>query len=333
MNAAHPAQPAGLDRAAAPPQSASAGRPIVGAVIVVAYLALTFLVAKASLSVQSVILVAAVFAVLAISLDLVAGMLGLYSLGQGGFFGIGAYMTTILSSRYDWDVFLLLVAVLVVTGLFGAIVGAISLRVSGLYFAITTFIVTLVLTVLETNLEITGGLQGLLGPAFPDFPDALPALGAPRDGIVGGAGDGADQLFVGGVGVKDAIVAAEPQHHDAVGDGADVLHVVADHQHAEAAIAYPLDEVEHLGRLRDTERRRGFVEEDQLGLEQQRASDGDRLPLPARQRGDNLAHARDTGGQFVEQRPGADFHPDFVEPVGARLAPEKDIGDNIEVFA
>ncbi len=54
-----------------------------------------------------------------------------------------------------------------------------SLRVSGLYFAITTFIFTLVLTVLATDLQITGGLQGLLGPAFPDFPDSLAWLGAP----------------------------------------------------------------------------------------------------------------------------------------------------------
>ena len=54
-----------------------------------------------------------------------------------------------------------------------------SLRVSGLYFAITTFVFTLVLTVLATDLSITGGLQGLLGPTFPDFPDSLSFLGAP----------------------------------------------------------------------------------------------------------------------------------------------------------
>jgi branched-chain amino acid transport system permease protein len=55
-----------------------------------------------------------------------------------------------------------------------------SLRVSGLYFAITTFIFTLVLTVLATDLvTITGGLQGLLGPAFPDFPPGLEFLGTP----------------------------------------------------------------------------------------------------------------------------------------------------------
>ncbi|MBZ9936880.1 ATP-binding cassette domain-containing protein [Mesorhizobium sp. BR1-1-16] len=152
---------------------------LLGGLAIVAYLVLTFFVAKANLSIQSVVLVAAVFAVLAISLDLVAGMLGLYSLGQGGFFGIGAYVTTILAGQFGWDVFLLLFVVLAVTGVAGALVGAMSLRVSGLHFAITTFIVTLVLTVLETNLEITGGLQGQLGPAFPDFPKVLSGLGAP----------------------------------------------------------------------------------------------------------------------------------------------------------
>ena len=62
---------------------------------------------------------------------------------------------------------------LLVAGVIGLAVGAMSLRVSGLYFAITTFIFTLVLTVLATDLKITGGLQGLLGPAFPDFPEGL----------------------------------------------------------------------------------------------------------------------------------------------------------------
>ena len=78
-------------RAASAIETPAAGRrALVGLVVVIAYLVLTYFVAQANLSVQSVILVAAVFAVLAISLDLVAGMLGLYSLGQGGFFGIGA---------------------------------------------------------------------------------------------------------------------------------------------------------------------------------------------------------------------------------------------------
>jgi branched-chain amino acid transport system permease protein len=148
-------------------------------ITVAAYLVLTFIIARSDLTVQSLALVAAVFAILAISLDLVAGMLGLYSLGQGGFFAIGAYLTTIAAADLEISVFYLLPIVLLVTGLTGVVIGAMSLRVSGLSFAITTFVFTLVLTVLATDLAITGGLQGLLGPSFPDFPESLSVLGAP----------------------------------------------------------------------------------------------------------------------------------------------------------
>jgi len=148
-------------------------------ITVAAYLLLTYVTAQSDLTVQSLALVAAVFAILAISLDLVAGMLGLYSLGQGGFFAIGAYLTTIAAADLEVSVFYLLPIVLAVTGLAGILIGAMSLRVSGLYFAITTFVFTLVLTVLATDLSITGGLQGLLGPSFPDFPDSLAFLGTP----------------------------------------------------------------------------------------------------------------------------------------------------------
>jgi len=149
------------------------------AVLLLAYILGSWLVARSSLDVQSLVLVAAIFGILAISLDLVAGMLGLYSLGQGGFFGIGAYLTAIAVNDLGTSPFLLLPVVLVVSGAAGVLIGAMSLRVSGLYFAITTFIFTLVLTVLATDLQITGGTQGLLGPSFPDLPDALSFLGAP----------------------------------------------------------------------------------------------------------------------------------------------------------
>ena len=109
---------------------------------------------KSDLGVQSLVLVAAVFGILAISLDLVAGMLGLYSLGQGGFFAIGAYLTTIVVNDLGWNVFADAArrSRRQPVGA-GLAVGAMSLRVSGLYFAITTFIFTLVLTVLATDLQ------------------------------------------------------------------------------------------------------------------------------------------------------------------------------------
>ncbi|MBW4025319.1 MAG: ATP-binding cassette domain-containing protein [Proteobacteria bacterium] len=149
------------------------------ALLVAAYLVGTWAVAHSSLNVQSLVLVAAVFGVLAISLDLVAGILGLYSLGQGGFFGIGAYLTAIAVNNGGTSPFVMLPIVVLVSGAAGVMIGAMSLRVSGLYFAITTFIFTLVLTVLATDLQVTGGTQGLLGPSFPDLPDGFAWVGAP----------------------------------------------------------------------------------------------------------------------------------------------------------
>ena len=147
-------------------------------VLIVAYLAATFGVAGSSYYIQNLVLVAAIFAVLAVSLDLVAGMTGLYSLGHAGLFALGAYATTLLNSYLDVNVFLLLPVSIVGVGVVGAILGALSLRVSGLYFAITTFIFTLIVVVLLSDLTFTGGLQGIGGPIFPDFPPALSFLGS-----------------------------------------------------------------------------------------------------------------------------------------------------------
>jgi branched-chain amino acid transport system permease protein len=178
-------RPIGRERAGetspAPPKS-GAHRLIRSALIagvVVAYLVATYFIAWADLQVQGLILVAAIYAILAICLDATAGVLGLYSLGVGGFFAIGAYLTTILSTIYGVNLFLLIPIIVVITGVLGVILGAASLRVSGLHFAITTFIFTLVITVLATDLQITNGLQGLLGPNFPDLPEFLAPLGQP----------------------------------------------------------------------------------------------------------------------------------------------------------
>ena len=65
--------------------------PLGWTALVVAYLVATYRIANDSLYVQSVVLTAAIFAILAVSLDLVAGATGLYSLGHAGLFALGAY--------------------------------------------------------------------------------------------------------------------------------------------------------------------------------------------------------------------------------------------------
>jgi branched-chain amino acid transport system permease protein len=62
-------------------------------------------------------------------------------------------------------------------GIVGLLLGTLTLRVSGLYFAITTFIFTLVVTVVASDFAFTGGYGGLIGPIFPGFPGWLDWLG------------------------------------------------------------------------------------------------------------------------------------------------------------
>jgi branched-chain amino acid transport system permease protein len=143
----------------------------------ICYLLFTYYVAHGTLYLQGLILVAAVFGILAISLDLVAGMTGLYSLGHAGLFALGAYGTTLLYNDRQWNLFVLLPASMVGVGLVGFVLGTLSLRVSGLYFAITTFVFTLVITVLASDLKLTGGYGGLIGPLFPEFGSGLSWLG------------------------------------------------------------------------------------------------------------------------------------------------------------
>lgn len=145
-------------------------------VVLAAYVWATFAVAHSSDYHQGLVLVAAAFAILALSLDLVAGVTGLYSLGHAGLFAIGAYGTTILQA-HGWNIFLALPVAVVAAGLVGIVIGALSLRVSGLYFAITTLIFTIIVNVLLSNLTITGGYQGLPSPLFPNFPSSLSGLG------------------------------------------------------------------------------------------------------------------------------------------------------------
>ena len=147
-------------------------------ILLVAFAAATLFAAKANFGLQSVITVTAIFVVLALSLDLVAGVVGLYSLGHAGLFAIGAYGTTLLSRDLHINVFLLLPIVIIAAALVGALLGALSLRVSGLYFAMTTFIFTIIVYVTLSNSAWTMGLQGLPGPLFPNFPrDVQEVLG------------------------------------------------------------------------------------------------------------------------------------------------------------
>ena len=104
---------------------------------------------------------AAVFVLLALSLNIITGYAGQAMMGQAAFFGIGAYTAAILTQTYHMNFWLSLVLGMLFTGLCGAVLGLISLRLQADFLAITTIGINFVMVALFNNMSITGGSLGL----------------------------------------------------------------------------------------------------------------------------------------------------------------------------
>src|SRR5687767_11776092 len=80
-----------------------------------------------------------IYAIFALSLDLLLGYTRLTSFGHAAFFGLGAYTLAFLATRRGVDNLLLTVPlVLLVSGLAAAVIGFLALRTTGVYFHMVT---------------------------------------------------------------------------------------------------------------------------------------------------------------------------------------------------
>jgi branched-chain amino acid transport system permease protein len=82
------------------------------------------------------------FAILAMSLDILLGYTGLASLGQAAYLGVGAYLTAILATRYQfglgWDFWLVVVFGILIGAALAAVFGLFAIRATGVYFLMIT---------------------------------------------------------------------------------------------------------------------------------------------------------------------------------------------------
>ncbi len=102
-----------------------------------------------------------IFAIAAVSLDLILGYGAMVSLGHAAFIGIGAYVVGIMAFHGVSDAFLQLLVVLLATGLFALVTGAISLKTSGVYFIMITLAFAQMAYFTTTSLAMYGGDDGL----------------------------------------------------------------------------------------------------------------------------------------------------------------------------
>ncbi len=112
-----------------------------------------------------------IYAIFALSLNLLFGYTGMFSLGHAAYFGVAAYVTAYVSVALHVHSFwvLLFDGVLAAT-VTAAIFGIIALRVSGTYFLFVTLALgELLVAVANSWTKVTGGSQGIYGILYPDL--------------------------------------------------------------------------------------------------------------------------------------------------------------------
>lgn len=106
---------------------------------------------------------------LAVSLNLVTGFTGQFSLGHAGFMAIGAYSTGLITMAIPtvWGFVLGLATGAVLAAMVGFLIGLPTLRLRGDYLAIATLGMAEIIRVLLLNMGFTNGAAGLSG--IPQF--------------------------------------------------------------------------------------------------------------------------------------------------------------------
>ena len=102
-----------------------------------------------------------VFAIAAVSLDLILGYGGMISFGHAAYLGTGAYAVAIMSFYEIDNGWLQLFMAIVASALVALVIGAICLRTSGIYFIMVTLAFTQMLYFLGISLEVYGGDDGM----------------------------------------------------------------------------------------------------------------------------------------------------------------------------
>jgi branched-chain amino acid transport system permease protein len=112
----------------------------------------------------NVLIFIGIHSIIAIGLDLLLGYTGQISLGHAAFFGLGAYITGVLSAKASWSPIAGLVVALVGVGILAYIIGIPTLKLHGHYLAMATLGFGIIVQIFFKELDfLTGGPSGLVG--------------------------------------------------------------------------------------------------------------------------------------------------------------------------
>ncbi|MGZ5238385.1 MAG: branched-chain amino acid ABC transporter permease, partial [Caldimonas sp.] len=134
---------------------------------VAALLALVALPALISPYAQDVVVRIAIYAIFALSLELLVGATGLVSLGHAAFLGIGAYATVLGSGDTGAPLVAILTLAVAGAAAYALFVGALSLRTRGVYFIMVTLAFAQMAYFVVHDTKAGGGSDGIFLNAKP----------------------------------------------------------------------------------------------------------------------------------------------------------------------
>ncbi len=115
-----------------------------------------------------ILLIAGIFITLTLSLNLINGFCGQFSLGHAGFWGVGAYASAVYSVYYALplpaaiNMMIAIIVGFIAAALSGILIGVPCLRLKGDYLAIATLGFGEILRIIITNTEKIGGPRGFI---------------------------------------------------------------------------------------------------------------------------------------------------------------------------
>lgn len=117
--------------------------------------------------IHHLMVLAGIHGILALGLTLFLGYAGQISLGQGAFFGIGAYITAILTTRYGLPSFLAFWTSALTASIFAFLIGKPLLKLKGNFLALATLgFGEIFLVLVRENSSLTGGVIGIFNIPF-----------------------------------------------------------------------------------------------------------------------------------------------------------------------
>lgn len=107
--------------------------------------------------------IAGIYGIFALGLQLNVGFTGLINLGQAGFMSVGAYSLGMLVVDGGWSLWIAAPAAVLVAVIAGVLVGIPTLRLRADYFGIVTIAFSEIVRYVLQNASFAGGNQGIIG--------------------------------------------------------------------------------------------------------------------------------------------------------------------------